>query len=119
MDLHKLFTVEIQADQEDLAVLGNAMASGDDVFDREVEDAIIERLDKGDIWAWASVSVRVSIVVDDEEFEAFDFLGCCSYHSEEDFRNNSGYFDDMCHTCLADLGRRIKSLKQALKAIKE
>lgn len=82
-------TIEVQ--QAWASVKGNAMASGDDAYDAEVEAGINERLDNGDVWAWAAVTVKGEW----RGIVAKDHLGCCSYADENDFRTNSGYFDDM------------------------
>lgn len=78
---------------EHVGVRGNAMCSGDDDFDREVEDKIIAELEGGNDWAWCMVRVTarydgIDNVVGD------DYLGCCSYQGEADFKAD-GYYDDM------------------------
>ncbi len=79
--------------QDDAPVRGNASASGDDYRDRNVEDVIIARLEGGDVWAWATVSVTCRV----PGHRAFgvDHLGCCSYANEDGFKSG-GYYDDMC-----------------------
>lgn len=81
---------DIEVLPEDTPVRGNVVASGDDDFDRQVEDNIIERLEGDDIWAWCTV--RVVARLGDLEGEAY--LGCCSYAGEDDFRAG-GYFEDL------------------------
>ena len=59
--------------------------------DAKLEREIAERLERGDVWAWADVSVTAS-------FEGVEGLpdtlcGCC-YESEAQFRAD-GYFEDM------------------------
>src|ERR1700692_675881 len=83
-------TVTLQVEQDDIAVRGNAMASGDEAYDKEGEDGILARLDRGDVWAWACVKVTVA----GYGCEGTDYLGCCNYADEQDFRKG-GYFDDM------------------------
>ncbi|MHC4121721.1 MAG: hypothetical protein ACYSWO_29975, partial [Planctomycetota bacterium] len=85
---------EIEVWQDDACVRGNAMCSGDDDFDREVEDTIIDRLDGGDVWAWATVRV-VARYDGIDDIEGDDYLGCCNYADEADFKAG-GYCDDMC-----------------------
>lgn len=71
------FTVELEP--EDTPVRGNAMASGDDDADREVEDEIIERLDRGDISAWCCLKVTATWTAPDgTTLDGVDYLGCCS-----------------------------------------
>ncbi len=50
-------TFEIVVHAEDIPVRGNAMSSGDNELDREVEDAILARLAQGEEWAWCTVEV--------------------------------------------------------------
>jgi len=66
------------------------MASGDEAYDRQVENEIIRRLEDGDVWAWASVRAegRWNGMVE------WDSLGCCSYESREAFLQD-GYWADM------------------------
>lgn len=89
--------VTLHVEQEDdIPVRGNAMASGDWAVDREVEDEILERLDRGDVWAWASVKVTATLwgPKNDKLLTASVYLGGCSYKDEADFRAD-GYFADM------------------------
>jgi hypothetical protein len=85
----------LYAMQDDLQVRGNALVSGDDDTDRDAEDEIIDRLDRGDIWAWASVKVEAVLDVDGEEFIGDDYLGGCSYADYRDFIAPGSYYDDM------------------------
>jgi len=84
---------EIEVWQDDAAVRGNAMCSGDADFDRSVEDAIIAHLDNGDVWAWATVKVTATYEGIDG-VEGTDYLGCCSHKDEEAFKA-CGYYADM------------------------
>lgn len=88
-------------------VRGNAVASGDEALDRKIEDTILERLDGGDVWAWALVEVRCNW----ESFEGSDYMGGCSYEDEEDFREFSGgYFEDMKERAYSDMIAKIEAL---------
>jgi hypothetical protein len=86
-------TFTLEALPEEIPVRGNASASGDDAYDKQVEDAIIERLDRGDVWAWCCVQMTCSF--DDRPITGFHVVGCCSYRDEADFVENSGYFVDL------------------------
>ncbi len=92
----------VKAEQEHTPVTGNAMASGDAEADRACEAEILSRLDRGDIWAWAYVTVTAEVEVDGEVFTGTASLGQCSYKDEAQFRAD-GYFADMCGEALADL----------------
>jgi hypothetical protein len=105
----------IKAEQDDLRVRGNISDSGDEAFDKRIEDQVLERLDYGDIWAWASVEVQATW----EGFSGRDYLGACSYKDEEDFKAD-GYYEDMCKEALKDLNDEIRdSWKTISKLIVE
>lgn len=107
----------IEVEQCDIPVRGNALACGDDAEDRAAEDEILARLDRGDVWAWASVRVLAS-------WECFtgasSWLGGCSYASESDFKGPefevtepdgskhlTSYYEDLCSEALDDLKRQL------------
>lgn len=92
--------IEIFSTQDNLQVRGNAIFSGDDDFDEKIENEIIERLNSGDVWAWADVEVRVTVIETGET--ASDYLGSCSYEDESDFKRG-GYYGDMIERCLEEL----------------
>lgn len=98
----------IEAEQDDIPIRGNALASGDDELDKQVEDELIERVNNGDVWAWASVKVTASIPGID--LEGVDYLGGCSYKDEEDFKQPGGYYDGMKNEALADLERQLNAV---------
>jgi hypothetical protein len=107
----KTVEFDIEVCQDDTPVRGNAMCSGDADVDRAAEDEILADLDDGNVWAWASVKVTARI----GSIEASDYLGCCSYESEEDFRKCPYYFDmkaealsalrDKIHGCISAIDR--------------
>lgn len=109
--------VEIQliVHEEDTPVRGNALASGDDAEDKRVEDEIIERLQDGDIWAWCCVEVRAVWRPEGVNFhvEGSDFLGACSYRDEQDFREDSLYFEDMVEQAVEDVNRQLELMSRA------
>jgi hypothetical protein len=83
-------TLHVQP-EDDIPVRGNAMASGDDAYDKEVEDEIIRRLEGGDVWAWAKVEVRATY----KGLYGSAFLGACSYKDEKGFKEAGGYYGQM------------------------
>jgi hypothetical protein len=105
-------TINVIASEEDIPVRGNAIASGDEAFDREVENKLIKRLEDGDIWAWCSVEVECSY----KGLTASEYLGGCSYKSEKDFIKNSGYYTDMVQTCLEDIQSQLEALVNEVTA---
>lgn len=103
------FTIECEHEEEPIE--GNASAI-DPETDAETCKWIRDQLDRGNEWAWCSVKVTAKLKTASTlvELEGADYLGCCSYKSEEDFRQPGGYFDDMKHEALADLQRQIDEL---------
>jgi len=101
----------VLAEPDHVPVEGNASASGDDDFDREVEHNILCRLQQGDVWAWAAVTVVVAW----GQFEGRAHLGCCSYADENDFRQPGCYFDDMVEEALEELNRSVYKAYQRIK----
>lgn len=97
-------TITLTAEPDDLPVRGNAQASGDDALDREAEDEILARLDRGEAWAWASVRVRATWTAPSgTEYHGDAYLGGCSYRDEAEFREDGGYYDQMAAEALDDL----------------
>ena len=103
--------IRLEAEPEFIPVEGNASASGDEAFDQEMEHSILSRLETGDVWAWAMVTVTVSW----GPFSASDHLGCCSYADEEDFSQPGGYLDDMVDEALTELNKLILDAYRQLK----
>jgi hypothetical protein len=84
--------IEVYARQDELPVRGNASAISDEI-DREIENEILERLNDGDIWAWALVEVRATD--EDSGDHESEFIGGCCYKNEGDFKIFSGYYGEM------------------------
>jgi hypothetical protein len=101
----------VEALPEDVPVRGNAVASGDEEFDRKVEDEILEAMEWNE-WAWCLV--RVTAIY--EEWEGTDYLGCCSYESEEEFKAG-GYWDDMKELAYADLCAAFERTKEIVQNV--
>jgi hypothetical protein len=94
------------AEFDDIPVRGNALASGDDKFDKQVEDEIIKRINNGDVWAWCCVEVKATYKSIESDTE---YLGACSYADEQDFKTG-GYYEDMKQTAYENLLDKIKAL---------
>lgn len=107
-------TFELTAEQDDLPVRGNALASGDDDEDRKCEDEILRRLDQGDVWAWASVRVTARW----NGYTGHDHLGACCYRDEKDFVESNDYYADMKQAALADLNATLRAHAKDLEALK-
>lgn len=99
-------TFEIIQHEEDAAIRGNCLASGDDKEDEKCALAIEASLRAGNLWAWCTVEVRATY----KGFSASDYLGACSYKSERDFKRG-GYYEDMCNVAYTDLIDQIKAVR--------
>ena len=106
------FTLTAEADET--PVRGNALASGDDAEDRAAEDAILARLDRGDVWAWAVVTVRATW----RGYSAEAHLGCCSYDDEARFRADP-YFADLCAEALSALNDEVATMAEDVSDLAE
>lgn len=95
-------TYHLTVEMEETPVRGNAMASGDGALDAKVEDEILARLNAGDVWAWADVTVTAKVTFEGEVFTARASLGCCSYRDEAEFMAD-GVYDDMCKEAREEL----------------
>jgi hypothetical protein len=100
----------VEAMEEDILVRGNAVVSGNDEEDREIEDAIIQDLEDGNEWAWCTVAVRGQY----KGLEAVEYLGACSYKDEEDF-HKGGYLEGMKKEVVDNLNRQVEAIMQDLK----
>ena len=97
------FNIEILP-EDYIEVRGNAMASGDDAFDKECEDKILKRLEQGDIYAWCIITVKATI--DGINLEGTDHLGCVSCHDFDDAKNvakDHGMYDEAAKDLLAQI----------------
>jgi hypothetical protein len=64
------------------------------------------------IWKWCSVGVTAHYTTEDGTILVSDteWLGCCSYESEQDFIDNSGYYEDMKDTVTKDIMGQVKNI---------
>jgi hypothetical protein len=108
----------IVVEQDDMPVHGNAIDSGDAKADKEIEDEILARLDRGDTWAWAQVDVRAECGGQ----TGHAYLGGCSYQDENDFKRG-GYLPQLQEEAREDLLRvmreRVSSGEQAKRILGE
>lgn len=109
--LLKSAEVTVHAEQDICDPLGNVLVSGDAEVDAQAEREVFERLDRGDIWAWATVKVFAEVEGIKGESQ---WLGGCNYASESDFRESGCYFDDMKAEAIADLRAKLENLAAKL-----
>jgi hypothetical protein len=104
-EMEETYNVRINATQDDLPVRGNCIATEDKEFDKTVEDEILERLDNGDVWAWADVEVQATLP-DGRTGSAY--LGGCCYEDEKDFKQG-GYYEGMILNAVDDAASKPKA----------
>jgi hypothetical protein len=97
-------TIDLIIHPEDLPIRGNLVASGDDVLDKQLEDAVIEESEHTP-WAWCFVELKATW----KGLSHSEYLGCCSYRSEGDFRVD-GYFNDMVAEAIEQLHQKAKNI---------
>ncbi len=95
------FTLTLE--EEDTPIRG-AFSSGDDEKDEALIKELTDRRNRGDDWAWCTVKVTAKW----SSWTGCDYLGCCSYESEKDFRENSGSFEDMKQRAVDDLNECVE-----------
>lgn len=98
----------------EIPIRGNAMASGDDAFDKKCEDEILARIDAGDEWAWFSPECCVSYGTR----SASDYMGGCSYADEAEWLSDP-YAQDMVGEAIEQLARSLEIDADAIEAVKE
>jgi len=106
-------TLTVTAQEADSPIEGNVLASGDDEEDRRAEDEVRSSLEFT-VWAWATVTVTAELA----GFKGRDYLGACSYASEDAFRVDGDYID-MIDFALGSLADEIISAKVSITALAE
>lgn len=89
-------------------------ASGDDELDRQMVKRILQYREWNE-WAWCVAKVTAKW----GEFEASEYLGCCSYDSKEDFMSPGGYYDDMKAEALESLNQLLADHYEDLSELRE
>jgi hypothetical protein len=80
----KIQNVKVTVCQSDIPVRGNAIVSGDDEYDRDLENQIINDLE-WNVWAWCDITVSLELEIDGNTLQGGDSLGACNYKNEKDF----------------------------------
>ncbi len=102
------FTVRIEP--EDMPVRGN-FASGDEALDKADEDAILERLERGETEAWCGVIVEAQW----EGFKATDAIWAVSLGADEtpeSYAESNGMLDEARAALNARLGKLARKLSK-------
>jgi len=100
-------TIILDVEQDQESHIGH-FSSDEPERDRELEQEISARLDRGDVWAWCEVKVTATLEIDGTQYrgESGWLCGCC-YKNEREFREPGGYFDDMKDTALNALADQL------------
>jgi len=97
-----MLKIEVFAETEDITPERSEKLHGfAPGFAKAVKD--VKKRAKGK-WGWCTAVVRVTT----KEGTAEESLGGCSYESDVDFIQNSGYFMDMVGTCLAEIEKGVQ-----------
>ncbi|MBF0350934.1 MAG: hypothetical protein HQM11_07865 [SAR324 cluster bacterium] len=96
--------VDILNYPEHVPVRGNYIKSGDESYDKECEDRVMEEMEWND-WAWCTVQVTVKFDV----LTRSATLGCCSYKDKDEFKA-SGYYEGMVDECISTINQDIVRL---------
>jgi len=99
-------TFDIIVHDETAPIRGNCIDSGDAKYDEKIARRIERQLDNGNVFAWCTIEVRANY----KGLQASDYLGCCSYKSERDFKIG-GYYDDMTSETYGQIIEQLKALR--------
>jgi hypothetical protein len=97
---------------EYIPVRGYALASGDPIFDKKVEDKILADLEWNE-WAWCCIRVTASW----GKFTGMDHLGTCCYLSKQDFIDCDDYYLDMKACALNNLNKNIQDYAEQIASL--
>ncbi len=106
--------INIKVEIDSLSIRGNVMVSGDNCFDKECEDEIINRVNDGDVWAWA----HVTVVAGYNGFFGQASLGGCTYKDQKEFEQDD-YYHDLAEEAIKDLNAHINAAYNDLKILDE
>jgi hypothetical protein len=110
--LESLAEITVTCEPEDSAIEGNASAI-DDETDKRIVTRIRKQLSHGNDWAWCVAGVHATYAGE----TASAYLGFCSYKSEADFIESSGYFDDMRRESLSELAAILHDKRKMLQRV--
>ena len=77
-------------------------------LDEREAKRIRNRLKLSQEYAW--FDARVVAYIEGVEIEGDAWLGCCSYRNEKDFKQQDGYWPDLCKEAESDLEAKLKHL---------
>ena len=101
-------TITLRAEENDIGPEESYDIPGIKRSTRDAEgfvDAVNEMIEKHGLWGWCQVTVTVRL----GPLTGEAHISGCSYESEDDFIQSSGYYDDMVSDAIADLQNSIDS----------
>lgn len=104
----RIQNIKITVRQSDIPVRGNAIVSGDDEYDRNVENQIISDLE-WNVWAWCDITVSLELKIAGHVFKGEDIATGCQYKDEQDFIK-SALYSEMVAVSFNDAIRAIEDL---------
>lgn len=110
--LRERAAIRVEHFPEDTPYKGNCSAI-DDETDAANELWIENQLNQGNEWAWCYVKITATWRC----FSEYVTLGGCSYESEDDFRRDGGYFDQLRDDALWALAERMLEAKNAINEL--
>ena len=93
-------------------VRGNLIVSGDDDFDKQEEDKVLQAIADGDTYAW--FTAKVTFEANDLELGA-DYMGCCNYDNLESFLECS--FSDMRDEAYSEALKAFEAMKSVFMPV--
>jgi len=103
-------TFEIECLPEHMHPEGMAICSGDEDYDRQVVAKILEDLENGNEWSWCVVKVSGSV----NGVSSEEYLGGCSYESQESFENDL-YCEDMKSSVIDEITKELLENYETVK----
>lgn len=110
--LKKRADIKVAPECEDATIEGNASAWNDGT-DEPYWKSIREKYESGNDWAWCTVHVSARYA----GFVGDDYLGCCSYEGEADFKQPGGYYEQMVDDACGDLADKLIAAKVAVSTL--
>jgi hypothetical protein len=95
-------TITLRAEENDIGPEESYLLPGIKHSRRDAKlfvEAVEEMTEKHGLWGWCQVTVTVRL----GPLEGESHMGGCSYESDDDFIQNSGYYNDMVSDAIADL----------------
>jgi frataxin-like iron-binding protein CyaY len=88
--------IEFEPQEEDINIF-------DQFEEEETAQKVADDYNSGNFYSWFCAKITVKY----RGYDATDYLGCCSYKSEKDFKEG-GYYIDMVDTCIQEINRDIE-----------